>query len=75
MIVRLDIQSANVLRRTATYCGVPILDCEGEILGTLCHFDDEPRDPDQIDLPLMLSVASALSRKREMRTHLQSIAV
>ncbi len=44
------------------YCGVPILDPEGVILGTLCHYDIVPRDPEQVDLPLMLSVASALAR-------------
>jgi GAF domain-containing protein len=50
----------------ASYCGVPILDSEGAILGTLCHYDVMPRDPDQIDLPLMLSVASALSRSNSV---------
>jgi GAF domain-containing protein len=52
----------------ASYCGVPILDSEGEILGTICHFDAVPRDPTQINLPLMLSVASALSREPEIRS-------
>lgn len=46
----------------ASYCGVPILDSEGVILGTLCHYDVVPRDPEQINLPLMLSVAAALSK-------------
>lgn len=43
------------------YCGVPIMTPEGEILGTLCHYDAVPRDPDQIDLLLMLRVSSALA--------------
>jgi hypothetical protein len=54
---------------TSTYCcyvrdsnGVPVLDGEGAILGTLCHYDVVPRDPEQIDLSLMLSVAAALSK-------------
>lgn len=55
----------------ASYCGVPILHSEGEILGTICHFDHEPRNPEQINLPLMLSVASALSHEPEIRSHLQ----
>jgi GAF domain-containing protein len=44
------------------YAGVPILTPEGEILGTLCHYDLVPRDPSQIDLALMCEVASALEQ-------------
>ncbi len=51
------------------YCGVPILDAEGVILGTLCHYDIVPRDPEQVDLPLMLSVASALARGNHVPAH------
>ena len=43
------------------YCGVPLLTAEGELLGTLCHYDLLPRDPEQIDLPLLLQVASRLA--------------
>ena len=43
-----------------SYCGVPLLDAEGELLGTLCHYDLVPRDPAQIDIELMLQVASTL---------------
>lgn len=46
------------------YCGIPVMTPEGEILGTLCHYDTVPRDPSQIDLPLMLEVASALEQAR-----------
>ena len=46
----------------AAYCGVPILTPEGELLGTLCHYDTVPRDPAQLDLELLLQVASALAR-------------
>ena len=46
----------------AAYCGVPVLDPEGQILGTLCHYDLAPRDPAQVDLELMLLVASALAQ-------------
>ena len=45
-----------------TYCGIPVMTAEGDILGTLCHYDTVPRDPDQIDLSLMLQVASALEQ-------------
>lgn len=44
------------------YCGVPILDPEGALLGTLCHYDLVPRDPDQLDLELLVQVASALQQ-------------
>ena len=44
------------------YCGVPIFDDAGHLLGTLCHYDDEPRDTTQIDLELMVLVVSELVR-------------
>ena len=44
----------------ASYCGVPILTPEGELLGTLCHYDVVARDPGQLDLELLLQVASRL---------------
>ncbi|VTU24209.1 hypothetical protein E5CHR_01746 [Variovorax sp. PBL-E5] len=31
-----------------TYCRVPLMDSAGTILGTLCHYDLVPRDPQQI---------------------------
>lgn len=43
------------------YCGVPVMDAEGHLLGTLCHYDVVPRDPEQLDLQLLLQVASALA--------------
>ena len=46
----------------AAYCGVPILTPEGELLGTLCHYDTAPRDPGHLDLELLLQAASALAR-------------
>lgn len=51
----------------SSYCGVPILDSEGVILGTLCHYDVVPRDPEQINLPLVLSVAAALSKDNHIQ--------
>ena len=44
-----------------SYCGIPIMDPEGNLQGTLCHYDTEQRDPDHLDLPLLLQVASALA--------------
>ena len=45
-----------------SYCGIPIVDPEGELIGTLCHYDLVPRDPESLDLELLLQVSSALAR-------------
>lgn len=44
-----------------SYCGVPVMDSSGVILGTLCHYDLVPRDPSQVNLELMLNVSSFLA--------------
>ncbi len=44
-----------------SYCGVPVMNELGEIFGTLCHYDLVPRDPAQVDLELMVQVASTLA--------------
>ena len=46
-----------------SYCGVPVMTPDGEVLGTLCHYDLVPRDPEQIDIGLMLQVASRLAQQ------------
>lgn len=43
------------------YCGVPVMDAEGQLLGTLCHYDVVPRNADELDVPLLLQAASALA--------------
>ena len=48
------------------YCGIPVMDPEGQILGTLCHYDLVPRDPESLDLPLLLRVASALEQSGQV---------
>jgi GAF domain-containing protein len=45
-----------------TYCGVPVMDSSGLLMGTLCHYDLVPRDPEQINLELMFAVASTLAQ-------------
>ena len=47
--------------RLQAYCGIPILTPEGEPIGVLCHYDEAPRDPGQLDLELLLQVSSALA--------------
>jgi hypothetical protein len=44
------------------YCGVPIMESDGTLIGTLCHYDVVPRDPETLDLALLLQVSSALAR-------------
>ena len=46
----------------SAYCGYPVMDSEGRVEGTLCHYDVVPRDPGQIDMELMLLVCSALQQ-------------
>lgn len=43
------------------YCGMPIVDAAGELIGTLCHYDLVPRDPEQLEVDLLVRVAGALS--------------
>ena len=57
---RLD---AHVSRESVrSYCGIPILTPDGEFLGSLCHYDDVPRDSTQVDMALMCEIASALEQ-------------
>ena len=60
----LDPRTVNHVAREAvrSYCGIPILDPEGGLIGTLCHYDFAPRDPEQLDLELLLQAASAIER-------------
>ncbi|VTU22419.1 GAF domain protein [Variovorax sp. SRS16] len=51
------------------YCGVPVMDANGAMLGTLCHYDFVPRDPGQIDIALMQDVAGVLAAGETLRTH------
>lgn len=44
------------------YCGIPIFHPDGELLGTLCHYDVVPRDPELLDLELLIQVSSALEQ-------------
>jgi|GEM_PF-3518119 len=48
------------------YAGIPIVALDGEFIGTLCHYDLEPRRPEQLDLSLLLRVAGALARSGQV---------
>lgn len=64
----LDSRTVNHAARQAVraYCGVPILDPEGTLLGTLCHYDLLPRDPEQLDLELLLQAASHIAQSGQL---------
>ena len=48
------------------YCGVPLVTPEGGFVGTLCHYDVEPRDPEQLDPELLMRAASALVKSGQI---------
>jgi GAF domain-containing protein len=50
--------SHSAREQVTTYCGVPVMDSLGNVLATLSHYDVVPRDPDQVNLELMLMVAA-----------------
>jgi GAF domain-containing protein len=64
----LDPRTASHVARDAvrSYVGVPIFEPEGELIGTLCHYDLVPRDPAQLDLELLLQVSSAIDRSGQV---------
>lgn len=40
-----------------SYCGTPIRDAEGQVVGTLCHFDLKPVQSISSELPLLARAA------------------
>lgn len=51
------------------YTGLPIMSPEGLVLGTLCHYDVVPRDPNQLDIELLLQVVSALQQGKHVPSY------
>lgn len=43
-----------------SFCGVPLVDSDGNMFGTLCHFDFSARTLDPADLQLMEAMAQLL---------------
>jgi GAF domain-containing protein len=43
-----------------SYCGVPLLDREGRMFGTVCHFDFGPGTVSELDVSLMEHLANLL---------------
>ena len=46
--------------KVQAYCGVPVLDAEGKLFGSICHFDYQPRVIADEDVDLMEAVALLL---------------
>lgn len=47
-----------------SYCGVPLVDKQGGVYGTICHFDHEPVDISDLSVQLLEAVAPLLDRPR-----------
>lgn len=45
---------------TRSYCGVPLRDGSGRVIGTLCHFDLVPRAVPEREIPVMVTAADLL---------------
>lgn len=45
-----------------SYCGIPLFDEDGRLIGVMSHWDVMPRSASQLDYLLMLEVAGALVR-------------
>lgn len=55
--------------KVQAYCGVPVLDAEGKLFGSICHFDLEPRIISDDDVNLMEAVALLLRTEEVLRSH------
>ncbi len=50
---RADVRGHRAAAKVQSYCGIPVFDAEGEVTGTLCHFDFAAIK-DQVDLEQLL---------------------
>lgn len=48
-----------------SYCGVPLLNSDGKMFGTICHFDYKLSQVSQLDVELMEYMAKILERHSE----------
>lgn len=55
----LDHAARDVVR---AYCGLPLVAPDGQFIGTLCHYDLVPRDPEQLDPALLVRAGRALAQ-------------
>lgn len=45
-----------------SYCGIPLMDDDGKLFGTICHFDFEPLPFGEAEVLLLEDVAPLLVR-------------
>ena len=57
-----------------SYCGVPLVGEDGEVFGSLCHFDFEPRIVSEDVTDLMAEVSRYLSRDSGMNELAETVA-
>ena len=57
------------LQQVQAYCGIPILDSEGLLIGTLCYYDTVPRDMLNSELSFKFRIASALAYGNHVPPH------
>lgn len=50
---RSEVRQHRAVAIVQSYCGIPVFDAEGDVIGTLCHFDFAPR-LSQVDLEQLL---------------------
>ncbi len=57
---RHDVRLDNHLKQNTvqSYCGVPLINREGHMFGTICHFDFKPGRIDDLDVELLEYMAS-----------------
>ncbi|HEX8373388.1 MAG TPA: GAF domain-containing protein [Chthoniobacterales bacterium] len=48
-----------------SYCGVPLLDVDGKMFGTICHFDFKPGRIENLDVELLEYMAELFRSKGE----------
>ena len=56
------------------YCGVPVLDAQGKLFGSICHFDYQPRIIADEDVDLMEAVALMLREEEGLRREVLAAA-
>lgn len=63
-----------VCEAVQSYCGVPLVGEDGEVFGSLCHFDFEPRDAPEQATALMSQVSRYLSRESGLNELAETVA-
>ena len=60
--------------KVQAYCGVPVLNAEGRLFGSICHFDFQPRVIADADVDLMEAVALLLCSEQALLTGALALA-